>query len=151
MSYPRAVVPLGALLSACLVAAVYAQVPVCDTQALASNPATSDSLYPSTSAEVQIPSSGARLHGVLYLAQGKGPHTTVLVLHGFLATAMMNADLAQAVRRTLARDIGEGSCPGAGRPQRGMAFGAVRAHPGEEASAARRGDTRYHRAIRRGV
>src|SRR6266516_4386683 len=98
MSYPRAAVPLGAVLSACFVAVVHAQTPACDTLAVASDPVTSDSLYPPTLADVQIPSSGARMNGVLYLAQGKGPHTTVLVLHGFPGTEK-NADLAQAVRR----------------------------------------------------
>src|SRR6267154_1195944 len=97
MSYPRAAVPLGAVLSACFVAVVHAQTPACDTLAVASDPATSDSLYPPTLADVQIPSSGARMNGVLYLSQGKGPHTTVLVLHGF--PVEKNNDLAQAIRR----------------------------------------------------
>ncbi len=98
MSYPRAVVPLGGLLSACLLATVHAQTPACDTLAVASDPVTSDSLYPPTLADVRIPSSGARMNGALYLAQGKGPHPTVLVLHGFPGTEK-NADLAQVVRR----------------------------------------------------
>src|SRR5713101_3991801 len=108
MSYPRAVVPLGAVLSACLVAVVHAQTPACDTLAVANDPVTSDSLYPPTLADVQIPSSGARMNGILYLAQGKGPHATVLFLHGFpgskkalkdLIHSWPNIDLAQAVRR----------------------------------------------------
>src|SRR5260370_4084492 len=98
MSYPRAVVPLGAVLSACLVAVVHAQTPTCDTLAVATDPVTSDSLYPPTLADVQIPSSGARMNGVLYLAQGKGPHTTVLVLHRFQSTER-HTDLAPFVRR----------------------------------------------------
>ena len=98
MSCPRAVVPLGGLLSACLLATVHAQTPACDTLAVANDPVTSDSLYPPTLADVRIPSSGARMNGVLYLAQGKGPHTTVLVLHGFPGTEK-NTDLAQVVRR----------------------------------------------------
>jgi pimeloyl-ACP methyl ester carboxylesterase len=47
---------------------------------------------------VQIPSSGARMNGVLYLAKGKGPHPTVLFLHGFPGTEK-NTDLAHVVRR----------------------------------------------------
>jgi pimeloyl-ACP methyl ester carboxylesterase len=47
---------------------------------------------------VEIPSSGARMNGVLYLAQGKGPHPTVVLLHGFPGTET-NTDWAQAVRR----------------------------------------------------
>jgi pimeloyl-ACP methyl ester carboxylesterase len=38
------------------------------------------------------------MNGVLYVAQGKGPHVTVLLLHGFPGDEK-NADLAQAVRR----------------------------------------------------
>ncbi len=98
MSYPRSVVPLGAFFSFCLLATVHAQSPGCDPQALARDPATSDSLYPPALQAVQIPSSGARMNGVLYLAQGKGPHSTVLFLHGFPG-AEENIDLAQAVRR----------------------------------------------------
>ncbi len=98
MLYPRAVVPLGAFLSACFQVTVNAQTPACDTQAVVSDPATWDSLYPPTSAEVRIPSSGARMNGLLYLAQGKGPHVTVLFLHGFPGNEK-NTDVAQAVRR----------------------------------------------------
>src|SRR5947199_301074 len=98
MSHPKTVLPLGAFLSACLLAAVHAQTPACDTLAVANVPLTSVSLYPPTLADVRIPSSGARMNGVLYLAQGKGPHPTVLVLHGFPGTEK-NADLAQVVRR----------------------------------------------------
>src|SRR5207247_538754 len=98
MSKLRVAPPPGAFLSACLPAAVHAQTPACDTLAVASDPATSDSLYPPTLADVRIPSSGARMNGALYLAQGKGPHPTVLVLHGFPGTEK-NADLAQVVRR----------------------------------------------------
>jgi uncharacterized protein len=38
------------------------------------------------------------MNGVLYLAQGKGPHVTVVFLHGFPGDEK-NADLAHAVRR----------------------------------------------------
>ena len=98
MSHSRIALALGAFLSACFPVTVRAQTPACDTQALATDPATSDSLYPPTLAAVQIPSSGAWMNGVLYLAQSKGPHTTVVFLHGFPGTEKQ-ADLAQAVRR----------------------------------------------------
>src|SRR3989442_9160243 len=98
MSRTRPAVALGAAFSVCLLAAVHAQTPACDTPAVANDPVTSDSLYPPTLADVRIPSSGARMNGALYLAQGKGPHPTVLVLHGFPGTEK-NADLAQVVRR----------------------------------------------------
>ena len=98
MSRTRPAVALGAAFSVCLLAAAHAQTPACDTPAVANDPVTSDSLYPPTLADVRIPSSGARMNGALYLAQGKGPHPTVLVLHGFPGTEK-NADLAQVVRR----------------------------------------------------
>jgi uncharacterized protein len=47
---------------------------------------------------VQIPSGGARLNGVVYLAQGRERHPTVVFLHGFPGDEK-NVDLAQAVRR----------------------------------------------------
>ena len=43
-------------------------------------------------------SHGKRLNGIIYLAQGKGPHPTVLLLHG-LPGNERNLDLAQALRR----------------------------------------------------
>ena len=45
-----------------------------------------------------IPSDGARLNALLYLAAGPGPHPIALVLHGFPGNEK-NLDLAQAVRR----------------------------------------------------
>jgi len=108
MSHAKSALPLGGFLSACLLTAAHAQTPACDKLGVANDAASSDNLYPPTQADVQIPSSGARMNGVLYLAQGKGPHTTVLVLHGFPASnralkdlihSWPNIDLAQAVRR----------------------------------------------------
>lgn len=48
--------------------------------------------------ELTFESEGARLPGVLYLANGKGPHPTVLLLHG-LPGNEKNLDLAQSLRR----------------------------------------------------
>ena len=107
MSHPKTVLPLGAFLSACLLAAVHAQTPACDTLAVASDPATSDSLYPPTLADVQIPSSGARMNGILYLAQGKGPHATVLFLYGFPGSKKALKDLIPLLAEHR---------PGTGRP-----------------------------------
>src|SRR3989454_12059001 len=47
---------------------------------------------------VLIPSAGVHLNGVVYVAQGRGAHATVVFLHGFPGDEK-NADLAQAVRR----------------------------------------------------
>ena len=60
---------------------------------------TSDSLYPAENQEVAIPSSGERMNGVLFIAQGPGLHPTTILLHGFPGNER-NLDLAQAVRRS---------------------------------------------------
>jgi pimeloyl-ACP methyl ester carboxylesterase len=48
--------------------------------------------------QIWIPSSGARLNGLLYLAGGPGPHPVVVFLHGYPGNER-NLDIAQAVRR----------------------------------------------------
>ena len=56
-------------------------------------------LQPSASmAELAIPSHGARINGLMYLAAGAGPHPIVIFLHGYPGNER-NLDLAQAVRR----------------------------------------------------
>jgi uncharacterized protein len=42
-----------------------------------------DPAYPATMAWPDIPSHGAKLYSVIYIASGAGPHPTVLLLHGF--------------------------------------------------------------------
>jgi pimeloyl-ACP methyl ester carboxylesterase len=46
---------------------------------------------------IAIPSHGARMNGLIYLAAGAGPHPIVVFLHGFPGNER-NLDLAQAVR-----------------------------------------------------
>ncbi|MFC2164223.1 alpha/beta hydrolase family protein [Acidobacteriota bacterium] len=46
----------------------------------------------------ELMSDGKRLNGIIYLAQGQGPHPTVLLLHG-LPGNERNLDLAQVLRR----------------------------------------------------
>jgi pimeloyl-ACP methyl ester carboxylesterase len=53
---------------------------------------------PAAMSAFQIPSHGAALNAIAYLAAGPGPHGTVLVLHGFPGNEK-NLDLAQAIRR----------------------------------------------------
>ena len=48
--------------------------------------------------ELIIPSHGDRMAGLIYLANGPGPHPTVLLLHGFPGNEK-NLDLAQSFRR----------------------------------------------------
>ncbi|WP_294394668.1 alpha/beta fold hydrolase [uncultured Sphingomonas sp.] len=58
-----------------------------------------DPTFPAALAAFQLPSHGARINAVFYLAAGAGPHPTLLLLHGFPGNEQ-NLDLAQAVRRT---------------------------------------------------
>mgnify|MGYP001549596500 CR=1 FL=1 len=53
---------------------------------------------PASMAELTIPSHGARMNGIMYLAAGAGPHPIVIFLHGYPGNER-NLDLAQAVRR----------------------------------------------------
>src|SRR5271170_4218023 len=54
------------------------------------NPAAMDSF--------QIPSHGALLNALVYVAAGVGPHPAVVLLHGFPGNER-NLDLAQDIRR----------------------------------------------------
>jgi ribonuclease BN (tRNA processing enzyme)/pimeloyl-ACP methyl ester carboxylesterase len=69
------------------------QVPV----AVTSDPSP-DPAYPATMAWPDIPSHGAKLYSVIYIASGAGPHPTVLLLHGFPGNEK-NLDLAYSIRR----------------------------------------------------
>jgi pimeloyl-ACP methyl ester carboxylesterase len=57
-----------------------------------------DQDYPPAIVELAFTSQGAMLSGLLYQANGPGPHPTVLLLHG-LPGNEKNLDLAQALRR----------------------------------------------------
>jgi pimeloyl-ACP methyl ester carboxylesterase len=54
--------------------------------------------FPPAIAELSIDSGGHRLPGLIYLANGPGPHPTVLLLHGFPGNEK-NLDIAQDLRR----------------------------------------------------
>ncbi len=49
--------------------------------------------------ELTIVSAGKRMPGLLYMANGPGPHPTLILLHGFPGNEK-NLDIAQAVRRS---------------------------------------------------
>lgn len=73
------------------------------TQEPGSDPATTDPAsvdpeFPPTMLEVAFESGGARLNGLVYVADGPGPHPTTLLLHGYPGNER-NLDLAQALRR----------------------------------------------------
>jgi uncharacterized protein len=65
--------------------------------ALTTDPAA-DKAHPAAMDAFQIPSHGAQLNAIAYLAAGEGPHPVVIVLHGFPGNEK-NLDLAQSIRR----------------------------------------------------
>jgi dipeptidyl aminopeptidase/acylaminoacyl peptidase len=48
--------------------------------------------------ELSFKSGGSKLNGLMYIANGPGPHPTVVLLHGYAGNER-NLDLAQAMRR----------------------------------------------------
>jgi uncharacterized protein len=84
----------SALLCAFLPFALYAQqLP----SAITTDPAH-DKTNPAALETFQIPSHGALLNAIAYIAPGPAPHPVVLLLHGFPGNEK-NLDLAQAIRR----------------------------------------------------
>jgi len=57
-----------------------------------------DAAAPARMVAFQLPTQGVKINAVMYLAAGKGPHPTLLLLHG-LPGNEQNLDLAQAARR----------------------------------------------------
>ncbi len=62
-----------------------------------SDPAV-DSAFPPTMGELSFESGGSKVNGLMYVANGPGPHPTVVILHGYPGNER-NLDLAQAMRR----------------------------------------------------
>jgi pimeloyl-ACP methyl ester carboxylesterase len=62
------------------------------------DPPRFDAIDPPSLSETQFTIDAARLNGIVYEAQGAGPHPTVLLLHGFPGNEK-NLDIAQALRR----------------------------------------------------
>jgi pimeloyl-ACP methyl ester carboxylesterase len=54
--------------------------------------------HPARNQQLVIPSQGSDMNALLFMAQGAGPHPTVILLHG-LPGNERNLDLAQALRR----------------------------------------------------
>jgi len=69
-----------------------------DYDPLTMDPPSIDAAYPPAVAELSFDSFGSRLNGHIYLANGAGPHPTVVLLHGFPGNEK-NLDLAQGLRR----------------------------------------------------
>ncbi len=62
------------------------------------DPPIRDTVNPPSREELAFTSHGSRLNGLMYTAQGAGPHPTVILLHGYPGVER-NLDLAQAIRR----------------------------------------------------
>lgn len=65
---------------------------------IATDPFEPDWEYPTSNAGVTFESGGDRLLGIIHIAQGAGPHPTILLLHGIPGNER-NFDLAQTLRR----------------------------------------------------
>jgi len=57
-----------------------------------------DKASPATMDQLILPSHGSLLNGLIYEAEGAGPHPVVILLHGFPGYEQ-NLDLAQSIRR----------------------------------------------------
>jgi pimeloyl-ACP methyl ester carboxylesterase len=57
-----------------------------------------DAAHPAHNQQLLIPSHGVGMNALLFAAAGKGPHRTVILMHG-LPGNERNLDLAQAIRR----------------------------------------------------
>lgn len=67
-------------------------------EALCSDPLEVDREYPATLEGFTFTSGGCKVNCMLYVAQGEGPHATIILLHGFPGHEK-NIDLAQVLRR----------------------------------------------------
>ncbi len=71
----------------------------CATERIAErDPISVDPRYPPAIIETSFLSHGDRLNALAYLANGPGPHPTVLLMHGYPGTEK-NLDIAQYLRR----------------------------------------------------
>lgn len=62
------------------------------------DPEAVDPEHPPAMRELSFTSGGSKLNGLIYLADGAGPHPTIVLLHGYAGNER-NLDLAQALRR----------------------------------------------------
>ena len=88
----RRILGLVALLVIALPAAAQSRDPV------TADPVVRDRAFPPSMDELSFSSGGARLNGLIYLAQGMESHPTVVLLHGYPGNER-NLDLAQSMRR----------------------------------------------------
>lgn len=89
--------PILLLAAALLAGPAVAAPPLALPAAIYTDPAP-DKAHPARMEVLHIPSGGAEINGVAYLAAGAGPHPTLVLCHGWPGNEK-NLDLAQAVRR----------------------------------------------------
>jgi pimeloyl-ACP methyl ester carboxylesterase len=82
---------------ACLAASLVFCTALHAQSAITTDPAP-DKANPAAIDSFQLPSQGARLNALVYIAAGSGPHPIVILLHGFPGNER-NLDLAQSIRR----------------------------------------------------
>lgn len=83
----------------CLLLLLTLALPAFGQDPVTNDPATVDWDHPPAMRETSFDSHGSRLNAIVYLAQGAGPHATVVLLHGYPGNEK-NLDLAQALRRS---------------------------------------------------
>tara|TARA_R110002072_G_scaffold140589_2_gene284961 strand:+ start:358 stop:1245 length:888 start_codon:yes stop_codon:yes gene_type:complete len=89
----KTIIPAAASLTALMFIAACATTPE-----IAGDPVAVGPDFPPALVELNFKSHGDRLNGHAYLAEGEGPHPTVVLLHGFPGNER-NLDLAQDLRR----------------------------------------------------
>jgi len=87
---------LTTLLAACTLAC--AGVAPVAADPVVTDPPGRDTQHPAALVGTPVESGGARMNGIAYLAEGPGPHPTLILLHGYPGEER-NLDLAQAIRR----------------------------------------------------
>ncbi len=70
-----------------------------NSDALYEDPKNIENAYHPDLHQITLSSAGEKMFGVMFTAQGEGPHPTMLLLHGFPGNES-NFDLAHALRRT---------------------------------------------------
>jgi pimeloyl-ACP methyl ester carboxylesterase len=88
----KSIISTAASLGALMLASACATAPE-----IAIDPVAVDADFPRSLVELNFESHGDRLNGHAYLAEGEGPHPTVVLLHGFPGNER-NLDLAQDLR-----------------------------------------------------
>ncbi|HTD97233.1 MAG TPA: alpha/beta fold hydrolase [Edaphobacter sp.] len=88
---------LHRLLASTAILLCASSLPAQSTAALTQDPSP-DKAAPAAMQSFQLPSHGALLNALAYIAPGPGPHPAVVLLHGFPGNER-NLDLAQSLRR----------------------------------------------------